>query len=75
MGTHGYTHGDHYWEVKLLEPCCGNSIMIGVCTEDADLKSTNFINLIGELRKTFNKHDILNTCVKCIILLFHFIVP
>lgn len=47
-GTKAFTHGQHYWEVKLSS-VFGTSIMIGVGTKEAVLQTNDyeFVDLIG----------------------------
>ncbi|XP_029193032.1 SPRY domain-containing SOCS box protein 3-like [Acropora muricata] len=47
-GTKAFTHGQHYWEVKLSS-VFGTSIMIGVGTKKALLQTNDFefVDLIG----------------------------
>ena len=47
-GTKAFTHGQHYWEVKLSS-VFGTSIMIGVGTKEALLQTADFefVDLIG----------------------------
>jgi SPRY domain-containing SOCS box protein 3 len=49
-GKKGFKDGEHYWEVALLEPAYGTSVMIGVCTKQAQLHAGNYnyVNLIGK---------------------------
>ncbi|XP_048463328.1 SPRY domain-containing SOCS box protein 3 isoform X2 [Rhincodon typus] len=48
-GTKGFIHGEHYWEVKFLEPPYGTSVMVGAGTRNAHLHLGNytFINMLG----------------------------
>ncbi|XP_052009185.1 SPRY domain-containing SOCS box protein 3 isoform X2 [Xyrauchen texanus] len=47
-GTKGFTQGEHYWEIEFLEPPYGNSVMVGVGTQNALLHTgERFIDLIG----------------------------
>ncbi|XP_043561443.1 SPRY domain-containing SOCS box protein 3 isoform X2 [Chiloscyllium plagiosum] len=48
-GTKGFIHGEHYWEVKFLEPPYGTSVMVGAGTRHAHLHLGNytFINMLG----------------------------
>ena len=47
----GYVEGEHYWEIKFLEPLHGSSVMVGVATKDAKLHTTDYsyVNLIGKI--------------------------
>jgi SPRY domain-containing SOCS box protein 3 len=47
-GNKAFTHGQHYWEVKLSD-VYGTSMMVGVGTKDAVLHTSNYeyVNLIG----------------------------
>ena len=47
-GNKGFTHGKHYWEVKLSS-VFGTSVMVGVCTKKAVLETGNyeFVDLLG----------------------------
>ena len=49
-GTKGFVHGEHYWEIIVLEPLVGNSVMVGVGTQRAALhiEDYNYVNLVGE---------------------------
>lgn len=46
----GFIHGEHYWEVKFLEPPYGTSVMVGAGTKQALLHLGNyqFRNMLGE---------------------------
>ncbi|XP_031554497.1 SPRY domain-containing SOCS box protein 3-like [Actinia tenebrosa] len=48
-GNKAFTHGQHYWEVKLSD-VYGTSVMVGVGTKDAVLHTNNYeyVNLIGK---------------------------
>lgn len=48
-GTKGFIHGEHYWEVKFLEPPYGTSVMVGAGTKQALLHLGNyqFRNMLG----------------------------
>ncbi|KAH9514410.1 SPRY domain-containing SOCS box protein 3 [Bulinus truncatus] len=54
-GTKGFADGEHYWEISFLEPPIGTSVMIGVGTKNALLKSKHyqFINLLGQDRESW----------------------
>ncbi|XP_059165709.1 SPRY domain-containing SOCS box protein 3-like isoform X2 [Physella acuta] len=49
-GTKGFSDGEHYWEIVFLEPPRGTSVMVGVGTCRALLRSNlyQYINLIGQ---------------------------
>lgn len=55
-GTKGFVDGEHYWEIRFLEPPHGTSVMIGIATKDALLHTDNsqFVNIIGEERIPFD---------------------
>lgn len=49
-GNKGFADGEHYWEILFLEPPVGTSVMIGVGTQKALLKSNlyQYVNLLGQ---------------------------
>lgn len=54
-GNKGFTDGEHYWEIIFLEPPIGASVMIGIGTNKADLRSNlyQYKDLIGESQIVF----------------------
>lgn len=54
-GTKGFAEGEHYWEIIFLEPPVGTSVMVGVGTRKALLKSKRYqyINLIGQDKESW----------------------
>lgn len=53
-GSKAFTHGQHYWEVKLND-VYGTSVMVGVCTKKATLHTGNYeyVNLIGRDKQSW----------------------
>ncbi|XP_005104344.1 SPRY domain-containing SOCS box protein 3 [Aplysia californica] len=49
-GNKGFADGEHYWEILFLEPPIGTSVMVGVGTQKAVLRSNlyQYVNLIGQ---------------------------
>jgi len=49
-GDRGFSDGQHYWEVKFLEPLRGTSVMVGVGTRKAAVmaKMWSFVDLLGQ---------------------------
>ncbi|CAG5122367.1 unnamed protein product [Candidula unifasciata] len=54
-GNKGFTDGEHYWEIIFLEAPIGSSVMIGVGTIKAQLRSNlyQYINLIGQDKQSW----------------------
>ncbi|KAK0048659.1 SPRY domain-containing SOCS box protein 3 [Biomphalaria pfeifferi] len=54
-GTKGFADGEHYWEIVFLEPPIGTSVMIGVGTRKAQLKSKHYqyIHLLGKDKESW----------------------
>ncbi|EDV27861.1 uncharacterized protein TRIADDRAFT_63704 [Trichoplax adhaerens] len=48
-GSKGFDRGLHYWEVTLCEPTFGSSVMVGVGTKKAKLRTNNYeyIDILG----------------------------
>jgi len=48
-GSKSFVDGEHYWEIRFLEPPLGTSVMVGVGTQKALLHTDNyqFVNLVG----------------------------
>ncbi|XP_067902999.1 SPRY domain-containing SOCS box protein 3 isoform X2 [Heterodontus francisci] len=49
LQSEGFNHGEHYWEIKFLEPPYGTSVMVGAGTKQVLLHIGNykFINMLG----------------------------
>ena len=49
-GSRGFSDGQHFWEVKFLEPLRGSSVMVGVGTLKAAVRSKmwSFLDMLGE---------------------------